>query len=173
MPWGVKAGAFKGKGIYNFTGDVSMCCANVVFLGGGGGRRPVTIIYWFAAVKIKNNINITSGLGPLNSDNNTSPEHIYRPQTKLREGNVFTPVCQSFCSKGEGACVTCMPPGHTRPQPPGHASHPTPQPCLPPPADTTRYGQWAGGTHPTGMQSCLFFVSTCKTINIDKSFSSH
>ena len=24
----------------------------------------------------------------------------------------------------------------------------------PPPADTTRYGQWAGGTHPTGMHSC-------------------
>ena len=22
--------------------------------------------------------------------------------------------------------------------------------------DTTRYGQWAGGTHPTGMQSCLW-----------------
>ena len=24
----------------------------------------------------------------------------YRPQTKLREGNAFTPVCQSFCSGG-------------------------------------------------------------------------
>ena len=24
----------------------------------------------------------------------------YRPQTKLRKGNVFTPVCQSFCSGG-------------------------------------------------------------------------
>ena len=24
-----------------------------------------------------------------------------------------------------------------------------------PPADTTRYGQCAGGTHPTGMHSCL------------------
>ena len=28
----------------------------------------------------------------------------YRPQTKLREANVFTPVCQSFCSQ-RGACV--------------------------------------------------------------------
>ena len=39
MPWGVKGGTFKGKGINNFTGDVSMCCANVVFfwLGEGGG----------------------------------------------------------------------------------------------------------------------------------------
>ena len=29
----------------------------------------------------------------------------YRPQTKLREGNVFTPVCQSFCSRGGGGCM--------------------------------------------------------------------
>ena len=27
----------------------------------------------------------------------------YRPQTKLLEGNVFTPVCQSFCSQREGS----------------------------------------------------------------------
>ena len=26
--------------------------------------------------------------------------HYYGPQTKLRGGNVFTPVCQSFCSQG-------------------------------------------------------------------------
>ena len=26
----------------------------------------------------------------------------YCPQTKLREGNVFTPVCESFCSQGGG-----------------------------------------------------------------------
>ena len=31
----------------------------------------------------------------------------YRPQTKLRKGNVFTSVCQSSCSleRGEGGCV--------------------------------------------------------------------
>ena len=33
----------------------------------------------------------------------------YRPQTKLRKDNVFTPVCQSFCSWGgmcgRGECV--------------------------------------------------------------------
>ena len=28
----------------------------------------------------------------------------YRPQTKLRQGNVFTSVCQEFCPQG-GACV--------------------------------------------------------------------
>ena len=26
--------------------------------------------------------------------------NFYRPQTKLRKGNVFTPFCQSFCSQG-------------------------------------------------------------------------
>ena len=36
-----------------------------------------------------------------------------------------------------GACVAHMPP--------------TP----PPPPDTARYGQWAGGTHPTGMHTCF------------------
>ena len=30
---------------------------------------------------------------------------IYCPQTKLREGNVFTPVCHSVC-KGGGLCVS-------------------------------------------------------------------
>ena len=34
------------------------------------------------------------------------PSSSYRPKTKLREGTIFTPVCQSFCSWG--ACVgTC------------------------------------------------------------------
>ena len=28
--------------------------------------------------------------------------HLYRPQTKLRKGNVFTPVCKSFWSQGGG-----------------------------------------------------------------------
>ena len=33
----------------------------------------------------------------------------YRPQTKLGKGNVFTPVCQSFCSQGGGRCLPqCM-----------------------------------------------------------------
>ena len=31
-----------------------------------------------------------------------------------------------------------------------HGTHPHP--------DTTRYGQWAGGTHPTGMHSCFHFA---------------
>ena len=37
----------------------------------------------------------------------------YRPQTKLWEGNVFTAVCELFCSQGEGGLpYRTLPPGH-------------------------------------------------------------
>ena len=36
--------------------------------------------------------------------------HFYRPHTKLPEGNVFTPVCMSFCS--QGGRVACIAGGH-------------------------------------------------------------
>ena len=39
--------------------------------------------------------------------------YFYRPQTKLRKGNVFTPVCQSFCSQG-GCLPQCIL-GYTHP----------------------------------------------------------
>ena len=47
------------------------------------------------------------------TENDYQFTHFYRPQTKLREGNVFTPVCLSLCSGGRvaggharyGACV--------------------------------------------------------------------
>ena len=72
----------------------------------------------------------------------------YCLQTKLREGNVFTPVCQSVhrgaCMQGAcvvGACMAgdmhgrCMAGGAW-----GHAW----------------WGNaWQGGMHPTGMHSCL------------------
>ena len=36
-------------------------------------------------------------------------DSFYLPQTKLREGKFFTPVCQSFCSQGLGGCLPqCM-----------------------------------------------------------------
>ena len=35
--------------------------------------------------------------------------HFYRPQTKLRKGNVFTSVCQEFCQQGGGG--QCPDPG--------------------------------------------------------------
>ena len=79
---------------------------------------------------------------------------IYRPQTKLWKGNVFTPVCQSFCSQGghvcQGACGggmcargrawqggACMARGA----------------CM-----AGKTATAADGTHPTGMLSCLTFA---------------
>ena len=55
-------------------------------------------------------------------------ELCYRPQTKLRKGNVFTPVCQSLCS--QGGLPQCMlgytpPPRADTPHPLGR--HPLPQ----------------------------------------------
>ena len=40
-----------------------------------------------------------SDAGPFSHINIPLPIY-YRPQTKLGKGNVFTPVCQSFCSQG-------------------------------------------------------------------------
>ena len=70
---------------------------------------------------------------------------ILPPATKLWQGNVFTPVCQSFCSQG-GVRACRHAPGYA---PPRYS-------C--PKADTTRSGQWAGGTHPTGMHCCCEWV---------------
>ena len=71
----------------------------------------------------------------------------YRPQTKLREGNVFTGVCDSVHRGGR-----CLVPGGvwSRGVPgPGGSG---PGGCLveTPPRTATA----AGGTHPTGMHSC-------------------
>ena len=73
---------------------------------------------------------------------------------------------------------TCPPPRHAQPLgmhalpplgthvPPPLGMH-TPGACThplgmhpPPPADTMRCGQWAGGTHPTGMHSCLLCIAS-------------
>ena len=69
--------------------------------------------------------------------------HFYRPQTKLREGNVFTAVCWSFCSRwgpaswgvsASGSEGMCLPLGlgvytltetpWTHTPPPGHTHNP-------------------------------------------------
>ena len=69
----------------------------------------------------------------------------YRRQTKLRKGNAFTPVCQSFCSQGGGV--------HPSMQTPPRQTHP-------PRAETsTHMATAADGTHPTGMHSCLTSVA--------------
>ena len=66
----------------------------------------------------------------------------YRPQTKLREGNVFTGVCDSL---HRGGCLVLGGSG------PGGCLVETPP----------RTATAAGGTHPTGMHSCWLNRSTC------------
>ena len=102
------------------------------------------------------------------------------PTTKLGQGNIFTGVCDSVY-RGSASVHAGIPPPtpspRTRQAPPGPGTppgtrHPKDQtPCnqappqdqtLPPPRPgiplgaehTGRYGQRAGGMHPTGMQSC-------------------
>ena len=108
--------------------------------------------------------------------------YIYRPQAKFRKGNVFTPVCQSFCSWGAVVCLRACwdthpmgrhPTGQTPPRqtPPGRhplgrhlgrhpldrhpwADAPGQTPPSPVHADIDM-ATAADGTHPTGMHSCL------------------
>ena len=89
------------------------------------------------------------------------------PANEVCEGYVFTPVSQSFCSQGRVSVPVHagIPPGpeadtpHDQRQTPPHDQRQTtPGPEADPPPFAVyagRYGQQAGGTHPTGMQSCL------------------
>ena len=82
----------------------------------------------------------------------------------LGQGNIFRSVCQEFCPQGGlPQCMLGNPPWEQAPpeQPPQEQAPPPPGPGTPPPAEHAgRYGQWAGGTHPTGMQSCYCMVLT-------------
>ena len=64
----------------------------------------------------------------------------YRPKRSFGQGNIFTPVCHSFCSRG-GV------PDQTRHPTPPHRKQQTPE-----------YGQQSAGTHPTGMHSSLVML---------------
>ena len=120
-----------------------------------------------------------SGWFTLNVDN------LLPPATKLGQGNIFRSVCQEFCPWGGHAWqgFVCMAGAHARQGVCGrgahvwwggmcsrgacmvggvymvggvHATH-TPTHTPPTPRDTV--GHCAGGTHPTGMHSCLFIYS--------------
>ena len=67
------------------------------------------------------------------------------PATKLGQGNIFSSVCQEFCTRGD------LPHCILRYHPPG--------PDPPEPDPPRRYGQQAGGTNPTGMHSCCRVIS--------------
>ena len=81
----------------------------------------------------------------------------HHPQTKLQKGNVFTSMCQEFCPQGGAVQL----PGQTlhRQTPPLGRYPPkqTPPRQTSPWADTPlrQTATAAGGTHPTGMHSCL------------------
>ena len=105
--------------------------------------------------------NITPSLGCLtifivhgHLDNAWYKKAHYRLQTKLRKGNVFTSVCQEFCSQGGGvhhAPWADTPPGQTHPE------------QTPPRTDTPRQTATAvDGTHPTGMHSCFTIFASNK-----------
>ena len=109
------------------------------------------------------------------------------PATKFGQGYVFTGMCDSV---HRGVCLSACwdtppeqtPPPRSRPPPrpgrppleqtPPSSRHPPktrhpPGQALPPPPGTEhagRYGQCAGGTHPTGMQSCFRHVKASFTL---------
>ena len=87
----------------------------------------------------------------------------------LGQGNVSTPVCPPFCSRGGvcilgvcirgvfirgGVCIWGLG-GGGRHLGGGWAD---------PPPDTMGYSQWGGGTHPTGMHSC-FNLHLCQPLS--------
>ena len=81
----------------------------------------------------------------------------YRPQTKLREGNVFTPVCQSFRPQGSWGVYPSM----DLPTPDREDTHPPP--AEPPPGQTPtspEIATKANSTHPTGMHTYLETVNS-------------
>ena len=79
------------------------------------------------------------------------------PATKLGQGYVFTGMCDSVQGGGLPQCML----GYHTPgaDTPNRSRHPSPPGSRHPPTaeHAGRYGQCVGGTHPTGMQSCLYY----------------
>ena len=99
------------------------------------------------------------------------------PAMKLGQGNIFTGVCDSVHrAVSLSACWDTTP--HPRDHSPPLTRHP-PGPDTPPPPraeHTGRYGQQAGGMHPTGMQSCFYtrmHSSRMRTAHCNCRFSCH
>ena len=69
--------------------------------------------------------------------------------------------CMTGGMHSRGVCVAGVHGrGHAWQEAWGHACHACPL------ADTTRYGQWVGSTHPTGMHSCFWKNSTRRCLTI-------
>ena len=102
------------------------------------------------------------------------------PATKLGQGYIFTGVCDSV-HRGVclSACWDTTPPGAGPPdqappleQAPSQTRNPLDQAAPPSTEHAGRYGQRAGGTHPTGMQSC-FGEDFPLDVILDRCFQSH
>ena len=85
--------------------------------------------------------------------------YFYRPQTKLREGNVFTGVCDSV-HRGSVWSQGGAWSGGGVPAPEGGVWSGGSGPERVPGGDPPRTATAAGGTHPTGMRSCLLLFYT-------------
>ena len=100
------------------------------------------------------NINTARFVSAENTQHAQGPvqfSYFYHPQTK------FAKVMFSQTSGSGGA----HPPGQTPPAQRMLGYTPLPNACwdTPPLMDTTGCGQQAGGTHPTGMHSCLLILT--------------
>ena len=114
----------------------------------------------------------------------------YRPQRSCGQGNIFTLVCHSVhrggvssrenppC-QGEPPLPGRIPPGRETPAPRTRQTPPRDQADTPPRTRQTHpprtrqtpprkqmpaYGQWAAGTHPSGMHSCFCKLSPRQAI---------
>ena len=81
------------------------------------------------------------------------------PATKLGQGYIFTGVCHSVNGGGSASVHAGIPtPLEQTPPRSRHPPEQTPPGTMQPPPGTEhagRYGECAGGTHLTGMQSCF------------------
>ena len=81
--------------------------------------------------------------------------YYYHPQMKLRKGNVFTPVCQSFCSQGRCTPPGTPPPWQTQPHWEDTPLGIHPQANIHPQADTHPRADTPLGRHTTPGQTPL------------------
>ena len=96
-------GGVPGRGVYLVRG-VCVPGPGVVYLVWGGVRYSPPVNRMTNRCK--------SITWPQTSFAGGKNEYIYHPQTRLWKGNVFTPVCQSFCSQG-GVCLSACWDTHT------------------------------------------------------------
>ena len=79
---------------------------------------------------------------------------IVTARNEVGQGYVFTGVCDSVHRGGLPQCMLGYHPHPLGAGTPPEQAPPLPEQTPPRPEHAGRYGQRAGGTHPTGMQSC-------------------